>query len=406
MSTPVAELTEEELARRAGASVGEVRRLSELGILTPGEGSSPFRVGDVARIRLVASCEAAGLSAEGIGKGIAAGQISLAFLDQPFFHSGQLSTISYRRMAEEGGVPLELIQDLHEAMGFPRPDPDQAARGDDLESMKAVQLSLAAGVPPDALVRIMRVYGDSLRRIAEAEAQVYHAQIELPMLRSGMGERQMRELATEFSTHAVPVVDASLLSVYRRHQERAWIADLIEHVETALDEAGLANRRVTKPPAMCFLDLSGYTRLTEERGDEAAAELAANLAQLVQRASLPHGGRPVKWLGDGVMFHFVDPEGAVVSALEMVEQTPAAGLPPAHVGLNAGPVVLQDGDYFGRTVNIAARIAGRALPSQVLVSDEVVALCDAPGVEFRRVGPVELKGVARPVTVHEAVRAG
>ena len=120
---------------------------------------------------------------------------------------------------------------------------------------------------------------------------------------------------------------------------------------------------------MCFLDLTGYTRLTEERGDRAAAALATSLADLVEQVSLPHGGQPVKWLGDGVMFHFRRPAQAVVAALEMVERTPEAGLPEAHVGLHAGPVVFQDGDYFGRTVNLAARIAAHAGPGQVLVSD-------------------------------------
>ena len=130
---------------------------------------------------------------------------------------------------------------------------------------------------------------------------------------------------------------------------------------------------------MCFLDLAGYTRLTEERGDRAAAALVSSLAHLVEQVSLPHGGQPVKWLGDGVMFHFKCPGRAVVAALEMVERAPQAGLPPAHVGLHAGPVVFQDGDYFGRTVNLAARIAGHAGPGQVLVSDQVVAECpDGP----------------------------
>ena len=77
---------------------------------------------------------------------------------------------------------------------------------------------------------------------------------------------------------------------------------------------------------------------------------------LVNRSSREHGGVPVKWLGDGVMVHYREPAGAVLAALQMVEQLPAAGLPPAHVGVAAGPVVVQGGDYFGRTVNLAARI--------------------------------------------------
>jgi adenylate cyclase len=92
---------------------------------------------------------------------------------------------------------------------------------------------------------------------------------------------------------------------------------------------------------MCFLDLAGYTRLTEERGDEEAAALAARLSDIVRHRPRQHRGEAVKWLGDGVMFRFRDPSGAVVSALDMVEEVPAAGLPPAHVGVAAGPVIRQ-----------------------------------------------------------------
>ena len=154
---------------------------------------------------------------------------------------------------------------------------------------------------------------------------------------------------------------------------------------------------------MCFLDVVGYTRLTEERGDLAAAELAASLAGVVHGVSLHHGGRAVKWLGDGVMFYFPDPGRAVESALQMVRETASAGLPPAHVGLAAGPVVQQDGDYFGRTVNLASRIAARAGQDEVLVSEDVVASAgQIDGVRFADAGTAELKNVAHPVRLWRA----
>jgi adenylate cyclase len=174
-----------------------------------------------------------------------------------------------------------------------------------------------------------------------------------------MDERQMREASAQMSDQLAGVVQRMLVAIYARHQERSTIDHLVGHIEAAVTE-----RRPLRPPAMCFLDLAGYTRLTEERGDRAAAALATSLADLVEEVSLPHGGQPVKWLGDGVMFHFPLPGRAVLAALEMVERTPEAGLPPAHVGLHAGPVVFQDGDYFGRTVNLAARIAGHAGPAR------------------------------------------
>ena len=100
-------------------------------------------------------------------------------------------------------------------------------------------------------------------------------------------------------------------------------------------QAGI-HSRLERLPAICFLDITGYTRLTQERGDDAAADLAATVARLVQRSSVQHGGKPIKWLGDGVMFYFADPGPGVRAALEMVDGLAAAGLPPRHVGLHAG----------------------------------------------------------------------
>jgi class 3 adenylate cyclase len=173
-----------------------------------------------------------------------------------------------------------------------------------------------------------------------------------------------------------------------------------------LEDAGLALARPARPPAMVFLDLVGYTRLTEERGDHVAAELVGRLAEIVKSDSARFGGKPVKWLGDGVMFHFPDPRSAVHCSLHLVDRTPDSGLPPAHVGINAGPVIFRDGDYFGRTVNVAARIAARAGPGEVLVSEDVVAVASGDGLRYERVGPAELKGVSKPVVLHRVTRGG
>jgi adenylate cyclase len=83
----------------------------------------------------------------------------------------------------------------------------------------------------------------------------------------------------------------------------------------------------------------------------------------------------------------------VLAAVEMVKVVGSHALPPAHVGIHAGPVVFQEGDYFGRTVNITARIADYARPGEVLVSQEVVDATGGGPVTFTEIGPVELKGV-------------
>jgi class 3 adenylate cyclase len=168
-----------------------------------------------------------------------------------------------------------------------------------------------------------------------------------------------------------------------------------------LEDAGFAPPRPAHPPAIAFLDVGGYTRLPEDAPDEEAAEVAAGLTRVVVSASQPRGGRPVKFLGDGIMFHFQEAREAVLSSLEILVRLEEASLPTARIGINAGPVVFRDGDYFGRTVNLAARIVDYARPREVLVSEEV-AQEPLEGVRFESIGDIALKGLLEPIPLYRA----
>jgi len=392
-----------ELAGRAGVDADYVGRLIELGILTPGEGDT-FSLGDVRRVRLLKSLEAAGMPLDGMGRAVGSGHLSFAFLDlsQLDRFSG-FSGKTFREVSAETGISMELLQAVRESIGFALPNSDDPIRDDELGILPAIELHLSRGFPQAVVERWLRVYGESLRRIVETDADWYRNHVMRPLLDSGMGSAETLAASALFGAEVAPLMQQAVKAIYHGQQEHAWMKNIIESVEKSLDEAGVRSM-LDRPPAMCFLDLTGYTRLTEERGDEAAAELAASLAQLVRRTSGEHGGWPVKWLGDGVMFYFKDPGGGALAAVEMVERVPAAGLPPARVGLDAGPVIFQDGDYFGRTVNNAARIAAYARSGEVLVSQEVLEAADVEGLSFTEIGPVELKGVPRPLRLHAARR--
>jgi len=393
------------LAELAGATEAEVERMIDLGILVPRDGAGPFLATDVQKIRLAMACEEAGLPMEGIASVIRTGRLSFAFLEAPTYRRWAVrSARTYRQVSEEAGVPVDVLRDALESMGFARAAPDDPIREDELEVVPLVRLVHTTGVLDRPwMARVGRGFAEGMRLIANVENEAYHARFEVPLLESGADQRTAMELASRMSGDFTPLVDRALMGIYRRQQELAWTEHLVEHIETELEAAGVLGRP-ERVPAMCFLDLVGYTRLTEERGDQAAAELATSLSVLVQRSSREHGGVPVKWLGDGVMFHFREPAGAVLSALRMVRQLPEAGLPPAHVGVAAGPVVAQAGDYFGRTVNVAARIAASAGAGQVLVSERVAEAAPPPGVTFVEFGELWLKGIARPVRVLEALR--
>jgi adenylate cyclase len=124
----------------------------------------------------------------------------------------------------------------------------------------------------------------------------------------------------------------------------------------------------------------------------------------VRQRAERHLGKVVRWLGDGVMLFFREPASAVRAALEMMDAVAGEGLPSTHVGVSAGPVVIRGGDYFGRTVNLASRIADYARPGELLVSQEVVDAVELPDVEFTALGPVELKGFSTPQRLSAARR--
>ena len=394
--------TREELAERAGVSVDFVDRLVDFRLLLPADGQ--FSDGDLRRTRFVRNLEQGGVTLETIGEAVEGGAISFGFFDAGYWERfGGLTGTTYRRLSTETGVSIELLSTLRESMGYARPGPDDAVREDELVVVPLLRTLIAMGANPLALERHMRIWGDSMRRVADADGSFYRSEIEEPLLAAGLGWSDMLRAASEATEAMVPLLDPALLSMYHAQSEHTWMGNIVEAMESALEDAGL-HRSPENVPAMCFLDLSGYTRLTEERGDQAAAEMAATLAKLVQTGSHVRGGRPVKWLGDGVMVHFRQPGAAVLFALEMREVIPAADLPPPHAGIAAGPIVFQDGDYYGRTVNVAARVSARATAGQVLATDEVVRVTTDPDVEFVDMGPAELKGVSRPVRLHEARR--
>jgi adenylate cyclase len=394
------------LADLAGVTAAEVERLVGLGVLVARDGGEPFLEIDVPKVRLAAACEQAGLPMAGIASAIRAGRLSFAFLEAaPFRRWAVRSGRSYRQVSQDSGIPLETLGAVLEAMGFARVGPDEPMREDELAVVPMLQLGLASGIfDPAWLARLGRAHADGLRLIVTAWGEAYQARLEGTLRASSGDQPTAMTRAAQLGVAFEPLADPMLLAIYRRQQELHWTEGLVERIEGELEAAGVLERP-GRVPAMCFLDLTGYTHLTEERGDAAAAGLAETLAVLVGRSAREHGGVPVKWLGDGVMVHFRDPAGAVLAALQLVEQVPAAGLPPAHVGVAAGPVVVQGGDYFGRTVNLAARIAAHATAGQVLVSQRVADSAPPAGVALVELGALRLKGFARPVPLWEARRA-
>ncbi|MDQ3876696.1 MAG: hypothetical protein M3322_14315 [Actinomycetota bacterium] len=393
-------ISAEELAELAACPPERVRRLEELGILVPQDGEGLFPASDVHVVRLMAAFEEAGISLEDVARGVAAGELSFPmglFLPEPVPMSA-----TYDELAATLARSPELLRRLSGELGLP-PAADDRLRAEDAEMLSLIVTKLDLA-DENELSRFARLYGSTVQRLVSSGLQFFDRAVRQRVAKFELSNEEKDRLVYERAAGFTELVSRLVPWLQRRHREHSVLEYLVAVTEGFMEERGIAPRQPRRPPAIAFLDLTGYTTLAEERGDEAAAELAADLAGIVQETALRHDGRAVKWLGDGVMFHFSDPGGAILSGLDLVEQTERTMAVPARIGINAGAVIVQEGDYFGRTVNVAARIADYARPHEVLVAEEAKEAASVAGVEFELIGDVPLKGVSRTVRLHRASR--
>ncbi len=394
-------LTEAELAERGGTTVERIGQLVDLGIVQAAEGM--FRRRDVMVVRVVEMLEAKGIDAESVAAALRTGDLTLGYLESAGRRHPRSDT-TFEQLARDVGIDVEMLERVYVAFGLPPPAHDELVRAEDLEVLELLPVLLSAGVPEGELLRLARVWGDGARRVAQYQTHYMHHAIEEQYRRRGLRDNEAFETAiAEVGMRAGRSGENMLSWLFRRHSEAFMTEHQFEHVEVALEQAGVRLRPPKSVGAIVFADLTGYTRLTEEAGDEVAARTSVELAELVKEVAVRHDGEVVKMLGDGVCFHFGRPRDAVLASLEIVDSVGPRGLPPAHIGVNAGPVIYDEGDYFGRTVNIAARIASEAGPEEVLVGEAVVATVGADGVRFEERGTAVLKGIADPVPLYRAL---
>lgn len=157
-----------------------------------------------------------------------------------------------------------------------------------------------------------------------------------------------------------------------------------------------------------FVDMAGFTALTEAHGDEGAAELAADFFEHVRRLLPEHDAEEIKTIGDAVLVRCREPGTAVELALRLVEEVgKRPGFPILRAGMHTGSAVERGGDWFGATINLAARVSGLAGGGEVLLTEATRdAAAPLPGVEFRGRGAQRFRHINRPVEVFRAARTG
>jgi adenylate cyclase len=157
-----------------------------------------------------------------------------------------------------------------------------------------------------------------------------------------------------------------------------------------------------------FADLSGFTALTEAHGDEQAADFVGGFCGAVRRLLADHQAQEVKTIGDALMLRTGDAAAAIRLGLCIVQDVGAQhGFPLVRVGMHTGSAVEREGDWFGATVNLAARVSTAAAGGEVLLTAATRAACgDVEGVELRERGRWAFRNVGEPVPVYAAVRQG
>lgn len=302
------------------------------------------------------------------------------------------SVHSLRTAAETLGLPLEDVAHAWAALGLTVIDHDhQALTEADVESL-ATWAGLSSLVGPDVALGVLRVLGTSMARLAEAESSAIRMSIPTVQMNYTSDELTTAQAFASIATF-VPRIGALIDAVHRQHLQSARI-----YFEGVLED--------TSANATCgvgFVDLSGFTALTRSLSPGELSYLLSAFSSNVSDVVHADGGRVVKFIGDAVMWVSSTPLQLATAAADLVNHQRArdAGL-QVRAGLAFGPTLAMDGDYFGNTVNLAARLVGAAEPGQILATEAVRAA--VPGWQATPTPPLALRGIDEPVHAFELRR--
>jgi adenylate cyclase len=388
------ELTLGEVAERAGVSPATVRRWLDRELVPGFDGR--WTPSALAYVRVVARLRARGHSIAEIKRASDNGQLAIGPIENLL--SGAEGNHTIREAARASGLDPELIKQIYSTMGLGVLS-DKGVTDEDLQMMRYAAAVLKAGFPLPAFLQLMRVYGQVIAQIADAEVRLIHLYVHEPLMRAGVPSVEIAEEMEGLTREVLPFAAPFMNYLHGRLLAHFVEQDMIGHMEADLGADALAEGRLRV--AIAFADLAGYSRLTDERGDEAAVGAVERFAQAVA-ASLPGDARVIKMLGDEVMVIGSDPAALVRWAVELQIGT-APSDPPARIGIHYGEALYRDGDYFGGEVNRAARVVARAGGGEVLVTRSIVdTAAAADGLEFHRIGEVRLKGFSEPTELFTA----
>jgi adenylate cyclase len=393
-----------ELSEETGLPLDRLDWLTHIGLLKPPE-PGRFSRGDAIRAKMMKALLDAGFSREQIEWAVSEGNLDLHHVDKYVLVDSGPRYRTFAEFSASTGTNAHLLPALFHVLGLSEPDP--SSRIDVLEEALLDQFlrvwQLAGN--DEAFIRAARLAGEGTRFAVAGWMDLFLEQVAGPAR-----ERFLRQEVEHFppevaraSTLLARLLPKLMVWLTQRYLEQIIFGGIVDGFEAFLASRGQAPLpQPAAPPAVVFADLSGYTRLTDERGDETAVRLAEALQRRAEDIAADKGGRLVKLLGDGAMLYFPDPRRGVQAALELVRSFTDDLELSVHAGVHAGPVIERDRDLFGRTVNLAARIAGTAGPGEVIVSEATLRAAGNEGLRYEPLDGAMLKGFPQPVQLFRA----
>ncbi|HEY8438667.1 MAG TPA: adenylate/guanylate cyclase domain-containing protein [Candidatus Limnocylindrales bacterium] len=355
-----------------------------------------------------------GIPLDALARVLAGGRFGLRAVGRLFSEPSPRTEATQADVASALGDDAVHLPAVYAAFGLPEPGPDEHPRADEARLVgEFVRLWSTVDPTGAAHVRAARLLGDGTRRIAEGWLDIYD-EVALPdpttqgapTVGSHARPADPTDPAQNVSLRMSAVARELVSLLHERHAETSLHGRILGALEGVLVADGELAARPEHPPAIAIVDLSGFTSMTAERGDLEAATVADRLRNLAEKAVARPSGRVVKGLGDGVLLRFPDAASALAGTFDLVASIAAAGLPPAHAGIAAGRVVDRDGDVFGTTVNLAARMVDVAGAGEIVVEEGVVVALPAGTASFLPLGRQELKGLSAPVALWRATPPG
>jgi adenylate cyclase len=381
-----------EASRIAGVSSSTLKRWADEGLVPVDDGT--WTRASAAQARVIARMRERGYSVDAIREAAKGGRLAFGFAEDLF----QVPEGQYTRekAAEITGLEPELIERLMTLLGTPM-GVEGRLNEEDLRAMRHCSEVLASGFPLVAFLQLVRVYAQSIRRVADAEVRLFHLYVHEPLMQEEVPPLQIAEEMENLAGDLLPVTAPLMEYMHNRYLRFYIEQDVVGHMEADIGGAGRGLARVSM--AFCFVDLTGFTRYTEEQGDEEALDMIERFVDTVE-ATLPSEATIVKTIGDEVMVVSPDPGPLTEWAVGFL--TLFQERPQPRVGLHYGAAVFRDGDYFGGDVNLAHRVVSRALGGEVLVTDAVAQAIDSEFLRFDAIGEVVLKGFPQPISLYIA----